>query len=99
LTIVSLLGAIAALCSVVSFTPQALKIIRTGETKDLSVVMYVLTVSGFGCWAAYGILLGQWPLVASNTLCFLLSAFILAMMLLPRSKRKGVAETLKSKEP
>jgi hypothetical protein len=41
-------GPVAALCSVISFTPQAFKIIRTGETKDLSAAMYVLTVAGFG---------------------------------------------------
>jgi hypothetical protein len=40
---VSVLGVVAALCSVISFTPQAIKIVRTGETKDLSAVMYVLT--------------------------------------------------------
>jgi MtN3 and saliva related transmembrane protein len=95
LDIASVLGGVAALCSVVSFTPQAVKIIRTGETKDLSAVMYVLTVSGFGCWAAYGIWLRQWPLVASNSLCFFLSAFILLMILLPRQKKKRLARKLK----
>jgi uncharacterized protein with PQ loop repeat len=32
-----IVGGVAALCSTVSFTPQALKIIRTRETKDISV--------------------------------------------------------------
>jgi MtN3 and saliva related transmembrane protein len=90
----SILGAVAALCSVVSFTPQAMKIIRTGETKDLSAVMYVLTVTGFGCWATYGVWLRQWPLVASNGLCFALSAFILFMIFLPTRKKKRVAKKL-----
>jgi MtN3 and saliva related transmembrane protein len=93
------LGAAAAFCSVISFTPQALKIIRTGETKDLSAIMYALTVTGFGCWAAYGILLRQWSLVASNSLCFLLSAFILVMILLPRQKKRRVTRKLRSKTP
>lgn len=94
---VSVLGGVAALCSVISFTPQASKIIRTGETKDLSAVMYALTVAGFGCWAAYGIWLRQWPLVASNSLCFFLSAFILMMILLPPRKKRRVARKLTPK--
>ena len=44
---VTILGAFAALCSTISFTPQAIKIIRTRETKDISIVMYCLTVIGF----------------------------------------------------
>jgi len=90
----SLLGAFAALCSIVSFTPQAWKIIRTKETKDLSAVMYALTLTGFGCWAAYGIFLGQWPLVFSNSLCFLLSAFIFVMILLPNPKKTRIAREI-----
>lgn len=92
--VTSLLGGFAAICSIVSFTPQAWKIIQTRETKDLSAVMYALTVTGFGCWAAYGFFIRQWPLVASNSLCFLLSAFIFAMILLPTPKKKRVARAI-----
>jgi MtN3 and saliva related transmembrane protein len=75
------LGAAAALASTISFAPQAVKIIRTRKTKDISLWMYVLTVSGFALWTAYGVMIGQWPLVASNSICLLLSAFILVMKL------------------
>lgn len=90
----TLLGAFAALCSTISFTPQAVKIIRTRETKDISIVMYCLTVIGFAAWATYGAMLSQWPLVASNSICFVLSAFILAMTLLPRAKKNAVADAV-----
>ncbi len=93
----TLLGAFAALCSTISFAPQAIKIIRTRETKDISVWMYGLTVTGFAAWAVYGVLLSQWPLVASNSICFLLSAFILAMTLLPRAKKNAVADAVSAK--
>jgi MtN3 and saliva related transmembrane protein len=91
---VTILGAFAALCSTISFTPQAVKIIRTRETKDISVWMYGLTVVGFVAWATYGALLSQWPLVVSNGICFLLSAFILAMTLLPRARKNAVADAV-----
>ncbi len=77
--LVTLLGTSAALCSTLSFAPQAWKIIRTRETKDISTGMYLLTVIGFAAWASYGGILRQWPLIASNGVCFLLSAFILMM--------------------
>ncbi len=93
----TLLGVFAALCSTISFAPQAIKIIRTRETKDISVWMYGLTVTGFATWAAYGVLLSQWPLVASNAICFLLSAFILMMTLLPRAKKNAVADAVSAK--
>jgi MtN3 and saliva related transmembrane protein len=94
MNLTSLLGGFAALCSIISFTPQAWKIICTRETKDLSAVMYTLTVIGFGCWATYGMLLQQWPLVASNSLCFVLSAFILIMILLPGPEKTRVARAI-----
>jgi MtN3 and saliva related transmembrane protein len=94
---VTLLGTFAALCSTISFAPQAIKILRTRETQDISIGMYLLTVTGFAAWAVYGAMLSQWPLVASNTICFLLSAFILAMTLLPRSKKNAVADAVSAK--
>jgi MtN3 and saliva related transmembrane protein len=90
----TLIGVFAALCSTVSFTPQAVKIIRTRETKDISVWMYTLTVIGFAAWTIYGAMLPQWPLVASNSFCFVLSAFILTMTLLPRAKKDAVADAV-----
>ena len=88
------IGAVAALCSVLSFLPQAWKIIRTRETKDISAGTYSLTVSAFALWSLYGLLLGQWPLIAANGICLLFSAFILTMTLLPRTKREAVAKTI-----
>jgi MtN3 and saliva related transmembrane protein len=90
----TIVGGAATLASTVSFTPQAWKIIRTRDTSALSAGMYSVTVTGFTLWLAYGLLLMQWPLIVTNGLCLLLSAFILMMILLPRRKREAVAETL-----
>lgn len=88
------IGWLATGASTLSFSPQAWKIIRTRRADDLSTGMYVLTVSGFALWTAYGALLGAWPLVVTNALCLSLSAFILGMKLLPRRKREAVADVL-----
>jgi MtN3 and saliva related transmembrane protein len=87
-------GWLATLASVVSFTPQAWKIIKTRHTADISAAMYAVTVTGFALWTIYGALLGQAPLVLTNALCLLLSGFILVMKLLPRRGKDAVADAL-----
>jgi MtN3 and saliva related transmembrane protein len=90
----TILGAFAALCSTASFAPQAVKIIRTRQTKDISLGMYLLTVTGFTAWTGYGVVLGRWPLIAANGICLVLSAFILTMKLLPRDSKEKVADAV-----
>ncbi|WP_135467161.1 SemiSWEET family sugar transporter [Crenalkalicoccus roseus] len=90
----TIVGALATLASTTSFVPQAWKVIRTRDTAAISARMYTVTVIGFSLWLTYGLLLGQWPLIATNGICLALSAFILAMKLLPRRKREQVAAAL-----
>ena len=56
--------------------------------------MYGITVVGFALWFAYGVMLGQWPLIFTNSVCLLLSAFILLMKILPSQSKDAVADTL-----
>jgi MtN3 and saliva related transmembrane protein len=90
----TIVGALATIASTTSFVPQAWKVIRTRDTGSISKRMYVITVIGFSLWLTYGLLLGQWPLIATNGICLALSAFILAMKLLPREKKEAVASAL-----
>jgi MtN3 and saliva related transmembrane protein len=99
MSLVAIIGTIAAICSTVSFAPQAWKIIQTRETKDISTGMYLFTVAGFAAWTAYGILLGQWPLIAANSICLVLSSFILTMKLLPQKEKEDVADAIEKVEP
>ncbi len=92
---VVIVGALAAICSTVSFVPQAWKVIRSGETKDISVGMYALTVAAFALWCGYGVALDEWPLIVANGICLMLSAFILAMTLLPGGTKRAVARSIK----
>lgn len=88
---VTLVGSGAALCSTVSFAPQAWKVIRTGETKDISALTYAITVTAFALWVTYGVLRADWPLIASNSICLTLSLFILVMVLAPASWREAIS--------
>lgn len=92
--LLTVIGFAAAACSVTSFVPQAVRIIRTRDTAALSPKMYALTTIGFMLWTAYGIGQGQWPLILTNAICFVLAAFILVMTLLPAAKKDVVADAL-----
>jgi MtN3 and saliva related transmembrane protein len=88
--IVNIVGAGAAICSVTSFVPQLIKILREREAEAVSMRMYLLTVSAFTLWTAYGVMLGSWPLVASNVVSLGLSAAILVLTLV--YQRRSPAE-------
>jgi MtN3 and saliva related transmembrane protein len=90
----TLVGVMATIASTVSFTPQAWKIIKSRQTHDISTAMYAITVTGFALWMAYGILLGEWPLILANGICLLLSAFILTMKILPAEEKNIVADAV-----
>ena len=60
LKMVLLIGIFASACSMISFLPQAWKIICTHDTKSISAPMYVITVLGFAAWLAFGILKDEW---------------------------------------
>lgn len=94
MNLASAVGYLAAAASTASFAPQAWKIIRTRETKDISTGMYILTVLGFSLWTSYGLMLVQWPLILTNSLCLVLSAFILLLKMLPESEKQTVADAV-----
>jgi MtN3 and saliva related transmembrane protein len=90
----TIVGYLAMVASTTSFAPQAWKIIKSRETHAISAPMYGLTVTGFALWTGYGVLLGQWPIIITNSVCFALAGFILMMKLLPRRQKEKVAEAL-----
>ncbi len=94
MTTATLIGSAAALASTISFAPQAWKIIKSRKTDDISKRTYALNVTGFTLWIIYGVMLGEWPLIVTNTICLCFSVFILTMKLLPRRKRNEVADLL-----
>ena len=79
LSLADLVGTGAALCSMTSFVPQIIKIVRERDASAVSLRMYAVTVTGFCLWIAYGVMTRAWPVTAANSVCLLLSATILAL--------------------
>lgn len=76
---VDVIGSLAGLCSMVSFTPQLIKIWRERDASSISLRMYAVTVTGFSLWVAYGVLLKSWPIMVTNSVCLVLSGAILVL--------------------
>jgi MtN3 and saliva related transmembrane protein len=74
-----LLGYAAAFCTTFSFVPQALQVIRSRNTRAISLPMYALFTTGIGLWLIYGVSIVSWPVIVANAITLLLAGFILVM--------------------
>ncbi|MDP0490423.1 MAG: SemiSWEET transporter [Verrucomicrobiota bacterium JB023] len=75
------LGYVAALLSTGAFLPQAVKTIRTRETRGISLGMYVIFTAGVTLWLIYAIGIGSVPMTLANTVTVLLAVIILILKL------------------
>jgi len=78
-TSVTIIGMIGASLTTVAFLPQAIKTIRTKNTRDLSLGMFVLSEMGVVMWLTYGILIGDVPIIFANVITFFLISTIIVM--------------------
>src|SRR3954468_17541735 len=69
------------LCTAGSFVPQVVKAWREGDTRALSLRMYLALTAGFVLWLGYALLVGSWPVIAFNIANLALSAAILRLKL------------------
>jgi len=91
------LGLAAAALTITSFLAQTYKILRTRDTSSLATPMWILSTVAFALWILYGIVLGQWPLIVANAICFALCALILVLKVLPRRERDAVLDKVSSR--
>jgi MtN3 and saliva related transmembrane protein len=77
----NLLGYLAATLTTVSFLPQALKTIRSRDTRAISLWMYLSFTTGTALWFVYGVVIASLPVALANAVTFLLAATVLALKL------------------
>lgn len=82
-----LLGYAASLASGGAFLPQAVRAIRSRQTKDLSLPSLVLGAAGTVLWSGYGIAIGSGPVTVSNLIVMPFAMATLVMKL--RQKRSA----------
>jgi MtN3 and saliva related transmembrane protein len=73
----TLFGLLAAVCTTISFLPQVIKTIKIKETKDISLLMYIVLTIGIILWLIYGILIKDFPIMIANAVTLILAATVL----------------------
>jgi MtN3 and saliva related transmembrane protein len=74
---ITALGLLAAFCTTVAYLPQVIHTWRTRSTGDLSLPMLLVLTTGLALWLAYGLIIGDAPLIFANSVTFALTATIL----------------------
>lgn len=78
---ITLVGLFAAACTTSAFLPQAIKTIRTKKTRDLSLRMYILQITGNISWLTYGLLTMNIPIILADSVTSVLVMTILILKL------------------
>ena len=74
-----LIGFIAAILTTGAYVPQAYKVYISKQTRDISLIMFLLMTIGIAGWLVYGLLLNALPIILANGISLLLSLYILVM--------------------
>lgn len=74
-----IIGGAAATLTTLSFFPQALHVLRTRDTRAISLAMYALFTLGVALWGAYGLMTMQWSIIAANGVTVILAVLILSL--------------------
>ena len=77
--LITIIGLIAAACTTFAYIPQAIKTIKTKDTKSLSLLMYWIMTVGIVLWLSYGVLKNDLPIIIANTITLLFSGIILIL--------------------
>jgi MtN3 and saliva related transmembrane protein len=81
MTLIDIIGSVAATLTTISFLPQAWHTFHTKDVSGISLGMYTVFTTGVACWLVYGLLMDAWPIVISNAITVSLAALILLMKL------------------
>jgi MtN3 and saliva related transmembrane protein len=81
------LGYAAATLTTAAFIPQAWRTFRTKDVSGISTRMYIVFTLGVAMWLAYGVVIGDLPMMLANGVTLVLAFAVLAMKL--RYGRRG----------
>ncbi len=92
MTFSDLIGYAAAFCTTSAYVPQVLRVWRTRSTRDISLRMFLVLITGLSLWLTYGLWKGELPIVIANSITLTLAGTILFFKLRYRDQgQAGVA--------
>lgn len=77
---VMILGLVAGIFTTIAVLPQLLKAWRTKKVKDVSLGTYLVLIMGLALWIVYGIILKDFPIIATNGTALVLNGIMLWML-------------------
>lgn len=87
---VSLIGYAAATLTTLSFFPQAIKTVRSGDTRGISLPMYLLFTTGICLWGIYGLITRDGPLIVANAITLVPAVVVLERKLRASGASAGI---------
>ncbi|MFN7180071.1 SemiSWEET family sugar transporter [Hyphomonas sp.] len=78
---IELLGLVAGMFGTFASAPQAIKIIRTRQARDVSLTMYLMAFTGSVLWGLYGWLQGAFSIMFWNAVALLIFSSIIWLKL------------------
>ena len=75
----TIVGWLASICMVLGYLPQAWHTIRTRNTDGIARPTFLLLGAGSVFFVIQGLLLGNWPLVVTNSITTVSSAIVFAI--------------------
>jgi MtN3 and saliva related transmembrane protein len=75
------IGAVAAVLTTSAFLPQAIRTIRTRQTRDISLWSQWLLFTGNLLWLGYGLSFNSLPLILANCVSVPLIGIVLVLKL------------------
>lgn len=72
-----LIASVAAFFTMIGYLPQAVKTIKTRDTKAISFWMYFCSIIGVIFWLIFGIMIGNIPIIFKNIAVIILGGVVL----------------------
>jgi MtN3 and saliva related transmembrane protein len=85
----TILGLLAGFITTSGLVPQVIKGYRSGSMDDVSLLMPLVLMAGMALWLAYGVLLGDLPIIFWNGVGVSLNAILIALKIRSDQKKKG----------
>lgn len=78
----TIIGLIACLFTTGAFLPQIIKVIKTKDTKSISLAMYIFYNVGILIWFVYGFMIGETAILVGNIFSLIFGMTMLIMKLI-----------------
>lgn len=79
MTIHTIIGVAASVCTAVSLLPQLVKIARDKKASDISYWMLAILISGLALWVWYGVMGEDYIIIVSNSVSLLINISVLVL--------------------